>query len=167
MVGINEVESRNVIGCHWVFAIKTGADGLIECYKARIVTKGFSQIYQVDYDETFTPVVKWDSIHILLMLAAQYDLKVHQMDVKTVFLMVILIIPSTWNHLWEVPIMDPKELSGNLRRVSTVLNRHPGPGTRRPRKNSVVLASPAVMRTIVSLFTMVGVKSLHHSSLCR
>ena len=48
--------------------------------------KGFSQIYQVDYDETFAPVVKWDSIHILLTLAARFDLKIHQMDVKTTFL---------------------------------------------------------------------------------
>ncbi len=86
VVGINEVESRNIVGCRWVFAIKTGADGSIERHKARIVVKGFSQIYQVDYDETFAPVVKWDSIHILLVLTARYDLEVHQMDVKTAFL---------------------------------------------------------------------------------
>ena len=86
VVGINEVESQNIVRCHWVFAIKTSADGLIECYKARIVTKGFSQIYQINYDKTFAPVVKWDSIHILLALTAQYDLEVHQMDVKMAFL---------------------------------------------------------------------------------
>ncbi len=85
-VNIDEVGSWNVVRCHWVFAIKTSADGLIKCYKARIVAKGFSQVYQVNYDETFAPVVKWDSICILLTLAAQYNLEVHQMDVKTVFL---------------------------------------------------------------------------------
>src|SRR5258708_88914 len=85
-VNINEVGSQNVIGCHWVFAIKTSADGSIECYKARIIVKGFSQIYQVDYDETFAPVVKWDSIRILLTLATRFDLEIHQMDVKTAFL---------------------------------------------------------------------------------
>src|SRR5258707_13550321 len=70
VVGIDEVESRNIVGCHWVFAIKTSADGSIECHKARIVAKGFIQIYQVDYYQTFAPVVKWDSIRILLALAA-------------------------------------------------------------------------------------------------
>ena len=159
MVGINEVESRNVIGCHWVFAIKTDADGSIEHYKARIIAKGFSQIYQVNYDETFTPVVKWDSICILLMLTAQYDLKVHQMDVKTVFLNGDLDHAIYMECLQEVPITDPKELCGNSRRVSMVSNKHPGPGTRRQKTNSVILVSPAVMWTIVSLFTMVGAKS--------
>ena len=48
--------------------------------------KGFSQSYQINYDETFAPVVKWDSIHILLALAACLNLEVHQMDIKTAFL---------------------------------------------------------------------------------
>ncbi len=48
--------------------------------------KGFSQSYQVNYDETFTPVIKWDSICILLNLAACLDLEIHQMDIKTAFL---------------------------------------------------------------------------------
>src|SRR5260370_20177913 len=50
------------------------------------MAKGFSQSYLIDYDETFTLVVKWVSICILLALAAQHDLEVHQMDVKTTFL---------------------------------------------------------------------------------
>src|SRR5260221_209004 len=135
------------------------ADGSIEHYKARIIAKGFSQIYQVNYDETFTPVVKWDSICILLMLTAQYDLKVHQMDVKTVFLNGDLDHAIYMECLQEVPITDPKELCGNSRRVSMVSNKHPGPGTRRQKTNSVILVSPAVMWTIVSLFTMVVAKS--------
>ena len=43
LVSINEVKSQNVIRCHWVFAIKMGADGSVECYKARIIMKGFSR----------------------------------------------------------------------------------------------------------------------------
>ncbi len=52
----------------------------------RIITKGFSQSYLIDCEETFAPIVKWVSIHILLALAACLDLEVHQMDVKTAFL---------------------------------------------------------------------------------
>jgi hypothetical protein len=67
-----------------VFALKRRADGEVECYKACIVVKGFSQVYAIDYDETFAPVVKWTSIQVLL--SAHLDLEVHQMDVKTAFL---------------------------------------------------------------------------------
>jgi hypothetical protein len=82
----DEVDPHNVVGSKWVFALKRGADGEIERYKARIVAKGFNQIYAVDYEETFAPVVKWSSIRILLALGARLDLEIHQMDVKTAFL---------------------------------------------------------------------------------
>src|SRR5258708_1317524 len=71
LVSMDEVEVLNIVRCHSVFALKCGPDGSVECYlKVQIVAKGFSQAYQIDYDETFTPVIKWDSIHILLTLAA-------------------------------------------------------------------------------------------------
>src|SRR6266446_547301 len=67
----SKVDPHNVIGCQWVFAIKKKADGDIEHYKAWIVTKGFSQIYVIDYNKTFAPVIKfkWSSIWILLTSA--------------------------------------------------------------------------------------------------
>ena len=85
-VRINDVDPHNIVGCRWVFTLKRGPDGEVERYKARIVAKGFNQVYSIDYDETFAPVVKWVSIRILLALAARLDLEVHQMDVKTAFL---------------------------------------------------------------------------------
>ena len=62
LVNVDEVDTDNVVRCHWVFALKRGSDGLVERYKARIVAKGFSQVYLVDYDKTFAPVIKWVSI---------------------------------------------------------------------------------------------------------
>ena len=77
---------RKAIGCRWVFRVKETQDGEIERYKARLVARGFSQKYGVDYEETYASVAKFTSIRIVLSLAAKYTLKLHQMDVKTAFL---------------------------------------------------------------------------------
>ncbi len=70
----------------WVFKTKRGVDGSVSRFKARLVAKGFSQRYGCDYDETFSPVVRGESIRTLLALATQKDLHLHQMDVQTAFL---------------------------------------------------------------------------------
>jgi hypothetical protein len=77
---------RKAIGCKWVLRIKRKADGSFDRYKARLVAKGYAQKEGLDFNETFAPVAKMTSIRTLLALAAQYDLEVHQMDVKTAFL---------------------------------------------------------------------------------
>uniref|UniRef100_H3G5X7 Reverse transcriptase Ty1/copia-type domain-containing protein n=3 Tax=Phytophthora ramorum TaxID=164328 RepID=H3G5X7_PHYRM len=79
-------KGRKAIGCRWVFRVKENQAGEIERFKTRLVAKGFSQKYGIDYDETFAPVAKFTSIRIVLSLAAKYGLKLHQMDVKTAFL---------------------------------------------------------------------------------
>jgi hypothetical protein len=77
---------RKPISCKWVFKIKQGANGEVERYKDKLVARGFTQTYGVDYNETFALVVKFTSIHYILALVALEDMEIHQMDVKTTFL---------------------------------------------------------------------------------
>ena len=59
-----------MVGCKWIYKIKTRSDGSIERYKARLVTKGFTQEYEIDYEETCTPVACISSICALLVVTA-------------------------------------------------------------------------------------------------
>ena len=65
----------------WVFKCK--ADG---CFCMHLVAKGFMQIQGIDYDETFSPVARFESLRLLLALAMLNDWEIHQMDIKSVFL---------------------------------------------------------------------------------
>jgi hypothetical protein len=69
-----------------VFCIKRGPDGEIQKYKARVVVQGFTQIEGIDYDKMFAPVAKFASLHAILAIAAEHNLEVQQMDVKSAYL---------------------------------------------------------------------------------
>ena len=66
-------KGKKIVDYKWIFTIKYKANGTIKRYKARLVAKGFTQTYSIDYQETFAPVAKMNTIRILLSLVANLD----------------------------------------------------------------------------------------------
>lgn len=73
---------KNSVACKWVFIVKHKSNGSIERYKAKLVAKAFTQTYGVNYQETFVPIAKMNTIRILLSCAANLDWKLKQFDVN-------------------------------------------------------------------------------------
>jgi hypothetical protein len=81
---------RNLVDCKWVYKIKQKADGLIDCHKARLDAKGFKQHLRIDYDDTFSLVVKPATIRLILSLVASQGWVLHQLNVQNAFLHSVL-----------------------------------------------------------------------------
>jgi Reverse transcriptase (RNA-dependent DNA polymerase) len=75
-----------LISCKWIFKTKNDSEGNMKRYKAQLVAKGFLQKEGIDFTKTFSSVSTKDSFRIIMALVAHFDLELHQMDVKIVFL---------------------------------------------------------------------------------
>jgi hypothetical protein len=78
--------NQNVVGTKWVFRNKQDEHGVVTRNKARLVAKGYSQVEGLDFDETYAPIARLESIRILLAYATYHGFKLYQMDVKSAFL---------------------------------------------------------------------------------
>jgi hypothetical protein len=79
-------KNANVVTAKWVFKYKYDAEGNIAKRKARLVARGFTQQYGIDYNETFSPTLKQDSLRVVTALAAKYHYKIYQIDIKAAYL---------------------------------------------------------------------------------
>ena len=76
---------KSAISCKWVYKIKTRSDGTVDRYKARLVARGFTQEYGIDYEETFAPA-RLSSVKTLIVVSAARKWPLFHMDVKNAFL---------------------------------------------------------------------------------
>ena len=83
---VDHPSRKTVIGCKWVYKIKTRSDGTVDCYKARLVARGFTQEYGIDYEETFAPMARLSSVRTLIVVYAGRKWPLFHMDVTNAFL---------------------------------------------------------------------------------
>lgn len=107
----------NVITSKWVFKVKYTQTGHIDRYKTRLVARGFSQVQGIDFEETFSPTLRLESLRMLLALTAHFGYEVEQMDVPDAYLKgdlketIYMEIPQGY----EVPNSRPPQVLKLLR----------------------------------------------------
>jgi Reverse transcriptase (RNA-dependent DNA polymerase) len=77
---------KNVVGCKWVFRLKRKADGSIDKYKACLVARGFTQIYGINYYNTYSPVTRLTSFCLILAIAACNNWEVEAFNFNSAYL---------------------------------------------------------------------------------
>jgi hypothetical protein len=83
--------NKNVVGSKWVYRIKCKANGSVEKYKARLVAHGFTQIFGVDYFDTFSPVARLASFRTNLALATRYDWEIETFDFTKQIVLLLIV----------------------------------------------------------------------------
>lgn len=79
-------EDRKTVKSKWVFKVKLNADGTLNKYKARLVALGYTQVKGIDYDDTFAPVARMESIRTVLAIAVEKQWEIHSMDVNNAYI---------------------------------------------------------------------------------
>lgn len=79
-------KGKRVVGCKLGFSVKVNSDGSVAKLKVQLVPKGYAQIYEVDYFDTFSPVTKLTSVRLFISIATFHNWPLHQLDIKNTFL---------------------------------------------------------------------------------
>ena len=76
----------NIVGSKWIYCLKKNDKNTIIRPKSRLVAQGFTQTFRVDYDETYTPIIRMTSLQTICAIAAHNNWPIHQMDVEVAYL---------------------------------------------------------------------------------
>lgn len=87
---VTTLMDKKIVRCKWVFKIKLNSDGSIARYKARLVAKGCHQSADLDYSETFSPIVKPTTICVLLTVVVYHNWSIRQFEINNAFLQGVL-----------------------------------------------------------------------------
>lgn len=90
LVPRSEAHNKKILPCKWVFKTKYNGDGSVEWHKARLVVLGCRQVKDEAYDAVFAPVVRLESLRVLVAIVCIENLECEQMDIKAAFLNGIL-----------------------------------------------------------------------------
>jgi hypothetical protein len=126
---VSRPPDSNVVTGKWIWTHKRRADGILERYKARWVLRGFTQHPGVDYDETFSLVVKSATVRTVLLLALARSWPVHQLDVKNAFLHDLLTETVYYSQPAGFVDSSRPDMVCRLNRSLYGLKRPPGRGT--------------------------------------
>ncbi|KAI9181689.1 hypothetical protein LWI28_017555 [Acer negundo] len=96
-------DNKEVVGLKWVYKTKYRFDGSIKKYKVRLVAKGYMQREGIDFEETFAPAARFDTIRTVLALATHNKWCVYQFDVKSAFLNGVL---DEEVYVWEMEAVE-------------------------------------------------------------
>jgi hypothetical protein len=83
---VDKPQGKPIVSCKWVYKLKLNSAGEVARYKARLVARGFSQTYGVDYKETFAPVTRLETLRMMFAFAVENDWEIRQVDVKNAYL---------------------------------------------------------------------------------
>ncbi|KAH9658168.1 hypothetical protein KPL70_023385 [Citrus sinensis] len=113
-------ERQSIIGTKWVFRNKMDESGVVVRNKARLVAQGYNQEEGIDFDETFAPVARLESIRMLLTFTCHKDFILFQMDVKSAFLNCYIMEEVTLPQMlrqWDEALGIEKQVYENLVKV--------------------------------------------------
>src|SRR5437667_10965101 len=77
---------RKSIGSKWVFKVKYNNDRTINKFKGRVVAWGYLQVYGIDFEETYAPTMRYDTLRLLFAIAAIENWEIHQIDAISAYL---------------------------------------------------------------------------------
>ena len=109
---VEKPEDKKVMNSRWIFTRKNNLDGS-ECYRARLVIKCYSQEEEIDYKETFSPVVLFNTVRFMLSIAVHENLHLRQFDIKTAFF--------DGNLKEDIYMKQPEEFDDGTSRVCKLL----------------------------------------------